>query len=37
MTQTLPVDDLPGDGQAMTVMFERLDEALALIEAGLPL
>jgi len=34
---TLPVDDLPGDDQAMTAMFERLDEALALLEAGLPL
>ena len=34
---TLPVDDLPGDDQAFTAMFERLDEALALLEAGLPL
>jgi hypothetical protein len=34
---TLPVDDLPGDDQAMTAMFERLDEALALLGAGLPL
>jgi hypothetical protein len=34
---TLPVDDLPGDDQSIRAMFERLDEALALLEAGLPL
>jgi AcrR family transcriptional regulator len=40
---TLPVEGwpgaegLPGDDQAIIAMFERIDQALALLEAGLPL
>jgi hypothetical protein len=34
---TLPVDGWPDDDQAVIAMFERIDQALALLEASLPL
>ena len=34
---TLPVEGWPGDDQPIIAMFERIDQALALLEAGLPL
>jgi len=34
---TLPVEGWPGDDQSIIAMFERIDQALALLEAGLPL
>jgi AcrR family transcriptional regulator len=37
LSLALPVENWPGDERAMVTLFERLDRALALLEAGLPL
>ena len=37
LSVTLPVEGWPGDDQSIIAMFERIDQALALLEAGLPL
>jgi AcrR family transcriptional regulator len=37
LSVTLPVEGWPGDDQSIIAVFERIDQALALLEAGLPL
>ena len=37
LSTTLPAEGWPGEDQSIIAMFVRIDEALSLLEAGLPL
>jgi hypothetical protein len=37
MSITMPWRDGPGEGQSMEQMFTEIDQALGILEAGLPL